>query len=269
MSDLTTISFHGATLVALKGATPADTLVAMKPVVEGMGLTWEPQFTKLKTHPVLSKGVTEIVIPSAGGDQRATALPLSRLNFWLATIRPGKVTDPDVRSKVVEYQEECADVLFAHFFAKAGGEVVAKPDEMLRRMDGMLRMLSHKGTVTEKTVVSLQEDVASLASIVRDLVKCADGRLAVIDAVPALQVAIDAKVPKAGRRPIVKTISDSLSRHSAERGHIVRRDARGTKLFAVNAVNEWRLQGGDSLIRKLVAANTSAGPLFAIPGGKH
>lgn len=97
----------------------------------------------------------------------------------------------------------------------------------------------------------------------------ADPRIAAVDAVPALQVAIDAKVPKAGRRPIVKTISDSLSRHSAERGHIVRRDARGTKLFAVNAVNEWRLQGGDSLIRKLVAANTSAGPLFAIPGGKH
>lgn len=152
--------------------------------------------------------------------------------------------------------------------ALRGPSVPAKPDEMLRRMDGMLRMLSHKGTVTEKTVVSLQEDVASLASTVRDLVKCADGRLAVIDAVPALQVAVDAKVPKSGRRPIVKAISDSLSRHCAERGIVVRRDARGTKLYSVNAVNEWRLQGGDGLIRKLVAANTSAGPLFAIPGGK-
>jgi hypothetical protein len=94
--------------------------------------------------------------------------------------------------------------------------------------------------------------------------------LAVIDAVPALQVAVDAKVPKSGRRPIVKAISDSLSRHCAERGIVVRRDARGTKLYSVNAVNEWRLSGGDSLIRKLVAANTVIGPLFAVvPGGKH
>lgn len=261
MSDLTTISFHGATLVALKGATPADTLVAMKPVVEGMGLTWEPQFTKLKTHPVLSKGVTEIVIPSAGGDQRATALPLSRLNFWLATIRPGKVTDPDVRSKVVEYQEECADVLFAHFFAKAGGDLPAKPDETIRRIDGINRMLAHK-------VTGMEKELSELTAAVRALVITHDPRIAAVDAVPALQVAIDAKVPKAGRRPIVKTISDSLSRHSAERGHIVRRDARGTKLFSVNAVNEWRLSGGDSLIRKLVAANHAIGPLFAIPGGK-
>lgn len=268
MSDLTTVDFHGAKLVAVKGNTPAETLVAMKPIVEGMGLDWSSQHAKVMRHPVLSKGIQHIAIPSAGGVQETTAIPLNRLSLWLATVHPDKVR-ADVRDVVIQYQEECADVLFAHFFAKAGGEVVAKPDEMLRRMDGMLRMLSHKGTVTEKTVVSLQEDVASLASIVRDLVKCADGRLAVIDAVPALQVAVDAKVPKSGRRPIVKAISDSLSRHSAERGHIVRRDARGTKLFAVNAVNEWRLSGGDGLIRKLVAANTVIGPLFAIPGGKH
>lgn len=153
--------------------------------------------------------------------------------------------------------------------ALRGPSVPAKPDEMLRRMDGMLKMLSHKGTVTEKTVVGLERDVASLAAIVRDLVKCADGRFAVIDAVPALQIATDAKVPKAGRRPIVQEISRKLTRFCADNGYVVRRDARGTKLYSVNAVNEWRLSGGDSLIRKLVAANHVIGPLFAVvPGGK-
>ena len=270
MSDLTVINFHGADLVAIKGADQASTLVAMKPVAEGMGLSWQPQHRKLMEHPVLSTCVTIRMMQMPGDIQSREwfFLPLDKLNFWLATIQPNRVTDEAVKAKVIDYQRECADVLFAHFFAKAGGDVVAKPDEMLRRMDGMLKMLSHKGTVTEKTVVGLERDVASLAAIVRDLVKCADGRFAVIDAVPALQIAIDAKVPKSGRRPIVKAISDSLSRHSAERGHVVRRDARNTKLFTVTAVNEWRLQGGDGLIRKLVAANTSAGPLFAIPGGK-
>lgn len=97
----------------------------------------------------------------------------------------------------------------------------------------------------------------------------ADPRIAAVDAVPALQVAIDAKVPKAGRRPIVQEISRKLARYSEENGQVVRRDVRGTKLFTVHAVSQWRLTGGDALIRKLVAANTSAGPLFAVlDGGK-
>lgn len=48
-------------------------------------------------------------------------LPLSKLNFWLARIHPNKVPNPETRAKVIAYQEECADVLFAHFFGKATG----------------------------------------------------------------------------------------------------------------------------------------------------
>lgn len=117
-SHLTTINFHGATLIARRGATPAETLVAMKPVAEGMGLSWQPQHRKLTEHPVLSKGTTELVMPSKGGPQAMTALPLSRLNFWLATIQPNMVPDLETRERIIRYQEECADALFAHFFGK-------------------------------------------------------------------------------------------------------------------------------------------------------
>ena len=116
--NLTTVNFHGAELVALRGDTPETTLVAMKPVVEGMGLDWKGQFDKIKAHPVLSKGMGVIPIPSRGGTQDMTALPLNRLNFWLATIQPSRVPGDDVRAKVIAYQEECADVLFAHFFGR-------------------------------------------------------------------------------------------------------------------------------------------------------
>lgn len=118
-TSLTTVDFHGATLIAQRGATPAETLVAMKPVAEGMGLDWASQFVKIKEHPVLSKGVGIITIPTDGGIQQMTALPLSRLSFWLATIHPNKVPDEDTRARVIAYQMECADALFAHFFAKA------------------------------------------------------------------------------------------------------------------------------------------------------
>ena len=63
-NDLTTVDFHGATLLAVRGETPAETLVAMKPVVEGMGLAWQPQHRKLLEHPILSQGIIELMIPS-------------------------------------------------------------------------------------------------------------------------------------------------------------------------------------------------------------
>lgn len=277
MNELTTVDFHGAKLVAVKGATPAETLVAMKPVVEGMGLDWEEQRRKLHRHPVLSPDLTFATVQMPGDDQRRewAFLPLTRVNFWLATVQPGRIHNEDVKAKVIEYQRECADVLFAHFFAKAGGELPAKPDEITRRIDGIARTTVHKVTAIEKVVTlmahALEErdrEIGELTDIVKGLVKCADSRFAAVDAIPALQVAVDAKVPVSGRRPIVRAISNSLARHCEAEGHVIRRDARGTKLYPLTAVHDWKRDGGDAEIRKLVAANTIIGPLFAICGGK-
>lgn len=119
-NNLTTINFHGARLLAVAGETPMDTLVAMKPVVEGMGLDWSAQRKKISRHPVLSTcmAITATQMPGDGQSRDMVFLPLSRLNFWLATVQPNMVS-PSIRSKVIEYQIECADVLFSHFFGKA------------------------------------------------------------------------------------------------------------------------------------------------------
>ncbi|HEY0181281.1 MAG TPA: phage antirepressor N-terminal domain-containing protein [Rhodopila sp.] len=116
---LTTVDFHGTTILVQQGDTPEATLVAMKPVVEGMGLDWGGQHKKLLSHPVLAKGISVMEIPSDGGGQTATALPLTRLNFWMATINPNRIKEFAIRTKVIEYQTECADALFAHFFGQA------------------------------------------------------------------------------------------------------------------------------------------------------
>lgn len=117
--SLTTIDFLGTSLMAIPGATPAETLIAMKPVVEGMRLDWKSQHVKLASHPVLSKAMVLVTIPWEGKGQQMTAIPLSRLSFWLATIQPNRVPDEAIRACVVAYQEQCADVLFDHFFGKA------------------------------------------------------------------------------------------------------------------------------------------------------
>lgn len=125
-NSLTLVEFHDALLVAIRGETPATTLVAMKPVAEGMGLDWGGQYKKIAAHPVLATCVslTEMQMP---GDQRRewVFLPLNRLHFWLATVQTNRIADADIRARVIEYQMECADVLFSHFFGKGesiGGE---------------------------------------------------------------------------------------------------------------------------------------------------
>ncbi|MFP5515618.1 MAG: phage antirepressor N-terminal domain-containing protein [Alphaproteobacteria bacterium] len=132
--ELTTVDFHGATLVAIRGETDASTLVAMKSVVEGMGLTWERQREKLNAHPVLAPTIRGVPFPSAGGVQDTLCIPLSKLNFWLATIHPNKIRDEAIRAKVIEYQEECAEVLYQHFFAKAAKMERSRKQNEVRQM---------------------------------------------------------------------------------------------------------------------------------------
>jgi hypothetical protein len=191
LNEIVAIDFHGAALLARKGETPETTMVAMKPVVEGMGLNWASQFTKITAHPVLSKGIAEIAIPSAGGPQDMTALPLNRLNFWLATINPKKVPDPATRAKVVEYQTECADVLFNHFFAKAAGTALDA-----RTVGGIVK------AVTNKLLAERDEEwgrrFAILQAEIRTLIVEGDPRIAVVEYRPMLDVLKDEGVVQKG-----------------------------------------------------------------------
>ncbi|WP_010508426.1 phage antirepressor N-terminal domain-containing protein [Komagataeibacter europaeus] len=121
MTALTTIDFHGSNLIAIPGDRPETALVAMKPVVEGMGLDWEAQRKKINAHPVLKAAPSTQTVQLSGDSQAREYLfmPLSRLNFWLATVNPKNIKNEITRAKVIEYQTECADVLFNHFFGKA------------------------------------------------------------------------------------------------------------------------------------------------------
>lgn len=122
MTSISTINvpFHGDSLYVVN--YNGQPYVPMKPIVEGMGLTWQSQFEKLKQR--FSKGITEIVIPSKGGEQSMLCLALRKLAGWLHTISPNKVK-PEIRGKVIRYQEECDDVLYEYW---ATGEVKKKPN---------------------------------------------------------------------------------------------------------------------------------------------
>lgn len=105
------VPFHGASLYVVthggEGFTP------MKPIVEGMGMDWKAQFSKLKQR--FNSTVVEITMVAADGKSRPmTCLALRKLNGWLQTISPNKVK-PEIREKVIQYQEECDDVLYEYW----------------------------------------------------------------------------------------------------------------------------------------------------------
>ena len=104
------VPFHGTNLFLV--GINNEPYVPMKPVVEGMGMVWAAQFVKLKQR--FAKGISEIEIPSAGGKQLMTCLAFRKFASWLSSIQPNKVR-PEIRDKVIQYQEECDDVLYEYW----------------------------------------------------------------------------------------------------------------------------------------------------------
>ncbi|MBV6340166.1 phage antirepressor N-terminal domain-containing protein [Candidatus Magnetobacterium casense] len=119
----TQIKFHEDTLVTIK--QHGNIYVAMKPICESIGLAWQRQLSQIKDDIVISKGVTQVVIPSSGGPQETTFLLLKYLNGWLFKVNAKRVKNPLTREKLIRYQEECYEVLFEHFNPTA--KAAAKP----------------------------------------------------------------------------------------------------------------------------------------------
>jgi len=105
--NTTAVQFHGQPIITAMAAGMA--YVAMKPIVENLGMSWGTQQQKLARN-VGKFGCIHMNIPSAGGIQKMLVLPLKKLNGWLFSINPEKVR-ADIRDKLIQYQEECFTVL--------------------------------------------------------------------------------------------------------------------------------------------------------------
>lgn len=105
------IPFHGDTLIAAE--KEGEPFVAIKPICERLGLSWQPQHRKL-TEPDGDWGIINLVIPTSGGLQEMTCLALFDFPLWLASISPNKVAN-DLREVFKRYRKEAKQVLFDHF----------------------------------------------------------------------------------------------------------------------------------------------------------
>jgi hypothetical protein len=125
---LALVPFEGHQILTV--AQTDGVFVVMKPIVAALGLQWEAQFKRIKRHAALSKGMSLMDIPSAGGQQQAVSLRLEQFHGWLVTLTPDRVRDPVRREIIVRYQERAFRAVFDHFHGKPAAAVtlpVAQP----------------------------------------------------------------------------------------------------------------------------------------------
>lgn len=106
------VPFHGEELYVVNHN--GEPYTPMKPIVEGMGMDWASQFTKIKQR--FKTSIVKITMQLPGDEQcrEIICLALRKLAGWLQTISPNKVR-PEIRDKVIQYQEECDDVLYEYW----------------------------------------------------------------------------------------------------------------------------------------------------------
>jgi len=149
MTTAMTVNFHGAVLY---GSRIGDIVyVALKPIVEAMGLAWQGQLERVKRDPVLKEGVSVMLIPSArGGTQETVALKLDLVPGWLFTISALRIKSEEIRAKVVLFQRECYEVLTKHFLGEHGQRSPSLQVQSLSvRMTHEARMLFGKRAAAE------------------------------------------------------------------------------------------------------------------------
>ncbi|MBF0346008.1 MAG: phage antirepressor N-terminal domain-containing protein [Nitrospirae bacterium] len=111
---ITRIKFYDDTLITVK--RHGKIYVAMKPIVEALGLQWGSQYNRLQRDEVLSTCVSVMNIQISGDDQQRDVifLPLDHFHGWLFTITVSRVRK-EIQDKLIRYKKECYSVLSNHF----------------------------------------------------------------------------------------------------------------------------------------------------------
>lgn len=111
------VPFRDATLYLVDDH--GEPQVPMKPVVDGMDLAWKPQYVKLTSPDSRWNSTITMMVTVAedGKSREMICLPLKKLPGWLMSIDPNKVK-PEIRDKIITYQNECDDVLWDYWSNK-------------------------------------------------------------------------------------------------------------------------------------------------------
>lgn len=109
-----TVSFNNQSLITIE--QNGVHYVAMKPICENIGLTWEPQLARIKRDDVLSSTMIVMIMVAEDGKKREMiCLPIEYLNGWLFGIDINRCK-PEIRDTLIKYKKECYQALHDYWF---------------------------------------------------------------------------------------------------------------------------------------------------------
>lgn len=124
--EIKRVPFMGTELMAARD-TDGQIWAGVRWMCDGIGLSKsqsKSQVEKINEDKVLSKGVGNFRLPTAGGMQDAYCLKLDFVPLWLAKISITPTMEretPELAARLMEYQLKAKDVLAAAFVPTAGG----------------------------------------------------------------------------------------------------------------------------------------------------
>lgn len=107
-ANLIVMPFHGDEIVTFQSEDGPR--VAMRRIVENMGIAWPRQSQKLEDQKAKFACSHMVTHDSSGRKQVMLTMPVAKLPLWLASLNPSKVA-PAIRAKVELYQAESAVAL--------------------------------------------------------------------------------------------------------------------------------------------------------------
>lgn len=125
------VEFNGDELLAVQDKENEKVYVAVRWVSKGIGLTTDQakrQIKNIREDLVLSQGVSNLTLPTKGGNQEVLCIELDFLPLWLAkiSITPKmKTNNPEMVDKLINYQIKAKEVL-ANAFVHNVTQIIPK-----------------------------------------------------------------------------------------------------------------------------------------------
>ena len=108
--------------------------IPMAAVCQAMDLQTHGQTERLRQNEAVADAVVSLPVMWAYGEETVreremVCLRLDKLPFWMGTLQPNRIQDPEKRQRIITFQRDLADVAWAAFRREI------MPDDMLAEMD--------------------------------------------------------------------------------------------------------------------------------------
>ncbi len=169
MSNLVTIDFHGADIIAIE--KDGEILVPVKRICENLGVDWDSQRQRINRDSVLSEGASVTPVPTEGGSQQLLTLPLKYLNGFLFGISDLRIQDPEIKARIIMYKRECYDILYNHFHPKSNSTELSVQDKLFSKLIDITETHGNEITETKRDLITLERNVISLEKDITEAFK--------------------------------------------------------------------------------------------------